>query len=84
MAWIMPVEGKPKPLGHRTEKVLRITQRCPLAGFKADTVANQGSVRQKATLGDGVVNGCFHSKDPNDATKGVRGWTRPSRTWSTT
>ena len=36
LGWIMPVKGKPKPLGHWTEKVLRITPRCPLAGFKAD------------------------------------------------
>ena len=74
----MPVKGKPKPLGHWTEKVLRITQRCPLAGFKADLVANQGSVREKAILGNGVVHVCFHPKDPNDASKGVCGWT-----WST-
>ena len=74
----MPVKGKPKPLGHWTEKVLRITQRCPLAGLKADLVANQGSVREKAILGNGVVHVCFHPKDPNDASKGVCGWT-----WST-
>ena len=78
LGWIMPVKGKPKPLGHWTEKVLRITQRCPLAGLKADLVANQGSVREKAILGNGVVHVCFHPKDPNDATKGVCGWT-----WST-
>jgi hypothetical protein len=81
LGWIM---GKPKPLGRWTEKVLRITQRCPLAasGLKADTVANQGSLRQKAILGSGVVHVCFHPKDaPNDATNGVCGcqWT-----WSTT
>jgi hypothetical protein len=82
LGWIMPVKGKPKPLGHWTEKVLRITPRCPLAGFKADSVANQGSVREKAILGNGVVHVCFHPnlvpKDPNDASKGVCGWT-----WST-
>ena len=78
LGWIMPVKGKPKALGHWTEKVLRITQRCPLAGLKADLVANQGSVREKAILGSGVVHLCFHPKDPNDASKGVRGWT-----WST-
>ena len=43
--WIMPVKGKPKPLGLWTEKVLRITQRRPLAGLNADLVANQGSMR---------------------------------------
>jgi hypothetical protein len=74
----MPVKGKPKPSGHWTEKVLRITPRCPLAGFKADLVANQGSVREKAILGKGVVHVCFHPKDPNDASKGACGWT-----WST-
>ena len=47
-------------------------------GLKADTVANQGSVREKAILGHGVVHVCFHPKDPNNATKGVCGWT-----WST-
>ena len=78
LGWIMPVKGKPKPLGHWTEKVLRITPRCPLAGFKADSVANQGSVREKAILGNGVVHVCFHPKDPNEASKGVCG-----RTWST-
>ncbi len=78
LGWIMPVKGKPKALGHWTEKVLRITQRCPLAGLKADLVANQGSVREKAILGTGVVHVCFHPKDPNDASKGVCGWT-----WST-
>ena len=78
LGWIMPVKGKPKPLGHWTEKVLRITQRRPLAGLKADLVANQGSVREKAILGNGVVHVCFHPKDPNDAIKGVCGWT-----WST-
>ena len=81
LGWIMPVKGKPKPLGHWTdsaEKVLRITPRCPLAGFKADSVANQGSVTEKAILGNGVVHVCFHPKDPNDASKGVCGWT-----WST-
>ena len=78
LGWIMPVKGKPKPLGHWTEKVLRITQRRPLAGLKADLVANQGYVREKAILGNGVVHVCFHQKDPNDATKGVCGWT-----WST-
>ena len=67
LGWIMPVKGKPKPLGHWTEKVLRITPRCPLAGFKADSVANQGSVTEKAILGNGVVHVCFHPKDPNDA-----------------
>jgi hypothetical protein len=46
--------------------------------LKADTVANQGSVREKAILGNGVVYLCFHPKDPDDATKGVCGWT-----WST-
>ena len=79
MGWIIPVKGKPKPSGHWTDKVLRITPRCPLAGFKADLVANQGSVREKAILGKGVVHVCFHPKDPNDAAKGVCGWT-----WSTT
>ena len=76
----MTVKGKPKPHGHWTDKVLRITPRCPLAGLKADTVANQGSVRETAVLGNGVVHVCFHPKpeDPNDATKGVCGWT-----WST-
>jgi hypothetical protein len=49
-----------------------------LAGFKADLVANQGSVREKAILGKGGVHVCFHPKDPNDASKGVCGWT-----WST-
>ena len=82
LGWIMPVKGKPKPLGHWTEKVLRITPRCPLAGFKADSVANQGSVTEKAILGNGVVHVCFHPnlvpKDPNDASKGVCGWA-----WST-
>ena len=37
--------GQAEAGGHWTEKVLRITQRCPLAGLKADLVANQGSVR---------------------------------------
>ena len=46
---LMTVKGKPKPHSHWTDKVLRITPQCPLAGLKADTVANQGSVRQKAT-----------------------------------
>ena len=78
LGWIMPVKGKPKPLGHSTEKVYRITKRCPLYGLKADTVANQGSVREKAILGNGVVHRCFHPKDPNDARKEVCGWT-----WST-
>jgi hypothetical protein len=32
-------------------------------------VANQGSVREKAILGNGVVHVCFHPKDANDATK---------------
>ncbi len=63
--------GEPKPLGHWTEKVHRITKRCPgpLYGWKADTVANQGSVREnlKAILGNGVVHLCIHPKDPNDA-----------------
>ena len=49
-----------------------------MAGFKADSVANQGSVREKAILGNGVVHVCFHPKDPNEASKGVCG-----RTWST-
>jgi hypothetical protein len=65
LGWITPVKGV-------------ITKRCPLAGLKADLVANQGSVREKAILGNGVVHVCFHPKDPNDATKGVCGWT-----WST-
>ncbi len=42
-----------------------------MAGLKADTVANQGSVRETVTvtavLGNGVVHVCFHPKDPNDA-----------------
>jgi hypothetical protein len=75
---LMTVKGKPKPHGHWTDKVLRITPQCPLAGLKADTVANQGAVRETAVLGSGVVHVCFHPKDPNDATKGVCGWT-----WST-
>ena len=79
LGWIMPVKGKPKPSGHWSEKVLRITPRCPLAVLKPDTIVNQGSVRQKAVLGKGVVHVCFHPKDPNDAAKGVCGWT-----WSTT
>jgi hypothetical protein len=72
LGWIMPVKGKPKPFDHWTQKVLRITPRCPLAGFKADLVANQGSERQPeaAVLGRGVVHVCFHPKDPNDAAKG--------------
>ena len=37
--------GQAEAGGHWTEKVLRITQRCPLAELKADLVANQGSVR---------------------------------------
>ena len=78
LGWVMPVKGKPKPSGHWTEKVLRITQRCPLAGLKADLVANQGSVREKAILGTGAVHVCFHPKDPNDASKGVCGWTPSS------
>ena len=78
MGWVMPVKGKPRPSGHWTEKVLRITPRCPLAVLKPDTVVNQGSVRQAAILGKGVVHVCFHPKDPNDAAKGVCGWT-----WST-
>ena len=69
LGWIMPVKGKPKPLGHWTEKVHRITKRCPLYGLKVDTVANQGSVREKAILGHSVVHVCFHPKDPNNATK---------------
>ena len=81
LGWVMPVKGKPKPSGHWTEKVLRITPRCPLAVLKPDTVVNQGSVRQAANLGKGVVHVCFHPKDPNDAAKGVCGWTsRLSRT----
>ena len=65
--------GQAEVGGHLTEKVLRITQRCPLARLKADLVANQGSVREKAILGNGVVHVCFHPKDPNDASKGVCG-----------
>jgi hypothetical protein len=73
--------GQAEASGHLTEKVLRITQRCPLAGLKADSVANQGSVREKAILGNGVVHVCFHPKDANDATKGVvAGRRAPPRT----
>ena len=78
LGWIMPVKGKPKPSGHWTDKVLRITPRCPLAVLKPDSVVNQGSARQAAILGKGVVHVCFHPKDPNGAAKGVCGWT-----WST-
>ncbi len=74
----LPTPAPAKPSRHWTDKVLRITQRCPLAGLKADLVANQDSVREKAILGKGVVHVCFHPKDPNDAAKGVCGWT-----WST-
>ena len=45
--------GQAEAGGHWTEKDLRITQRCPLAGLKADLVANQGSVREKAILRNG-------------------------------
>jgi hypothetical protein len=41
LGWIMPVKGKPKPSGHWTDKVLRITPRCPLAVLKPDSVVNQ-------------------------------------------
>ncbi len=37
--------------------------------LKPDTVVNQGSVRQEAILGKGVVHVCFHPKDPSDAAK---------------
>jgi hypothetical protein len=76
MGWIMLDHarlGQAEAGGHWTEKVLQITQRCPLAGLKADLVANQGSARENAILGNGVVRVCFHPKDPNDATKGVCG-----------
>ena len=41
LGWIMPVKGKPKPSGHWTDKVLRITPRGPLAVLKPDSVVNQ-------------------------------------------
>ncbi len=74
LGWIMPVKGKPKPLGHSTERVHRITERCHLAGLKPDTLANQGSVRQnlKATAGDGVVHSVLPPKGPERRYKRTR------------
>ena len=38
---------------------------------EANTVAIQGSVWERTTLGNGLVHVCFQPKDPNDATKGI-------------
>ncbi len=64
LGWLMTVKGKPKPHGHWTDKALRITPRCPLAGLKADMVANQGSVRETTVLGNGVVHRVLPPKGP--------------------
>ena len=62
--WIVPVKGKPKPSGHWTEKVLRITQRRPLGwvesglGRKSRLCEGEGNL----LLGNGVVHVCFPPK----------------------
>ncbi len=58
MAHDLSVKGKPKPSGHWSEKVLRITPRCPLAVLKPDTIVNQGSVRQANDAAAKGVCGC--------------------------
>ena len=53
LRWIVPVKGKPKPSGHWTEKVLRITQRRPLGwvesglGRKSRLCAGEGNLGQR-------------------------------------
>ncbi len=57
IGWI--IDGQAEAAGSLDRELegLSVTKRCPLYGLKADTVANQGSVREslKSILGNGVV-----------------------------